>query len=351
MVWYNSGEATKGILVMTRHTNIVVIGGGTGTHAMLESLKHYSDNLTAIVGMVDDGGSQGVLRNELGTRPPADAWKCMTALSDSPKLSALFKYRFEEGTFKGHSVGNLFLAGLEKMDGNFADALQTASEVLRVNGRVLPATLDDVRLMMRWNDEDKELHGEVIVDDAVFEHDPRKAELHIVPEAMANQEALDAIREADLVVIAPGDIYTSLGPLLVIQGFGEALAQTKALVTYVCNLVTKHGHTDGFSVLDHVQEIERFAGQRVVDMVFYNTQMPQSSQVMAYEAEDAHVVTYDSDELIRHGYKVVSGNYLGVPTQKETADVLPVTRGFIRHDTKKIGKELLQAYEAWGKGE
>ncbi len=323
-----------------KHPKIVVIGGGTGTHAMLEGLKRYTDDLTAIVGMVDDGGSQGVLRNELGTRPPADAWKCMTALSDSPKLSALFKYRFEEGTFKGHSVGNLFLAGLEKMTGNFADSLQTASEVLRVKGRVLPATLDNVRLLMRWEEHGKELHGEVVVDDAKFEHDPREAKLYIMPAAVPNPEAIDAIMNADLVVIAPGDIYTSLGPLLVIDGFGQALQSTDAKVIYVCNLVTKHGHTDGFTVSDHVSEIERFAGNRIVDVVMYNTGLPLESQIEAYDAEDAHIVRYDDKELTKAGYETIAGDYLGRPNERNVADVLPVTRGFIRHDVHTIGSAL-----------
>lgn len=323
-----------------KHPKIVVIGGGTGTHTMLEGLKRYSNDLTAIVGMVDDGGSQGVLRNELGTRPPADAWKCMTALSDSPKLSALFRYRFEEGTFKGHSVGNLFLAGLEKMTGDFAEALQTASEVLRVNGRVLPATHDNIRLLMRWKEHDQELQGEVVVDDAVFEHDPREATLHVTPDATPNPEAIEAIMDADVVVIAPGDIYTSLGPLLVINGFGDALAGTKAKVLYVCNLVTKHGHTDGFSVLDHVAEIERFAGKRVVDAVAYNTGRPLESQVEAYDAEEAYIVAYDEAQLKHAGYETVPGDFLGQPSEKNTADVLPVTRGFIRHDPQKVGEAI-----------
>jgi uncharacterized cofD-like protein len=202
---------------------VVVIGGGTGSFAMLSSLKNYTRHITALVNMADDGGSTGVLRDELGALPPGDVRQCLVALSESEKIRDLFNYRFDAGTFGGHSFGNILLTALEKVTGNFSEAIETASEILRVNGTVIPATLDNVRLQMSWEGTRVTLHGERVIDADYFKHDPRRATLSLVPEAKPNQAALDAIMEADLVVISPGDLYTSLGPLLVIDGFGEAL--------------------------------------------------------------------------------------------------------------------------------
>ena len=253
---------------------IAVIGGGTGSFTMLSALKDYTTQIAAIVSMADDGGSTGVLRDELGTLPPGDVRQCLVALSDSPKVRDLFDYRFDEGTFKGHAFGNLLLTALEKVTGDFSEAVETASEILRVNGTVIPATLDNVRLKMEWANKSLILHGERVIDAEFFQHDPRRAELSLVPSASANPTAIMAIEQADIVVIAPGDLYTSLGPLLVIDGIGAALARTNAMTVYVSNLVSKQGQTDTFTVSDHVAEIERFAGQPFLDYVVYNNEQP-----------------------------------------------------------------------------
>ena len=195
---------------------IAVIGGGTGSFTMLSSLKDYTSQIAAIVSMADDGGSTGVLRDELGTLPPGDVRQCLVALSDSSKIRELFEYRFDTGTFNGHSFGNVLLTALEKISGDFSEAVETASEILRVNGVVIPATLDNVRLKMEWADKSLVLNGERVIDEEYFVHDPRRATLSLTPEASANQMAISAIKQADIVVIAPGDLYTSLGPLLVI---------------------------------------------------------------------------------------------------------------------------------------
>lgn len=289
--------------------------------------------------MADDGGSTGVLRDELGTLPPGDVRKCLVALSNSPKLRDLFEYRFDGGTFGGHSFGNIFLTALEKLDGNFAEAVETASEVLNVRGTVLPATLDNVRLQMRWSDYSLELNGERVIDADSFAHDPREATLQLLPSARPNPAALAAVESSDLVVIAPGDLYTSIGPLLVIDGFAQALAKTKAKVVYVCNLVTKHGQTDGFDVVDHVRELERFAGQPFIDTVLCNVASPSGEILQRYGQEEAYIVELGA--AMQQHYAVVEADLLGEMAMSNPAETLPVVRSLIRHDQEKLGKEIM----------
>jgi len=323
---------------------IVVIGGGTGSFTMLSALKGYTSQIAAIVSMADDGGSTGVLRDELGTLPPGDVRQCLVALSDSPKIRDLFDYRFDEGTFKGHSFGNLLLTALEKVSGDFSEAVETASEILRVNGVVIPATLDNVRLKMEWAETSLILHGERVIDAEFFKHDPRKADLSLVPTATVNASALVAIEQADVVVIAPGDLYTSLGPLLIIDGIGEALEKTNALTVYVSNLVSKRGQTDGFTVSDHAAEIERFAGRKFLDYVLYNEEAPSPEIAARYEQEGGYITRIDEDVLANAHYKAVGGNFLGKIAAPHTGDVIPVTRSLIRHDTAAVAKSIMEIF-------
>jgi uncharacterized cofD-like protein len=323
---------------------VAVIGGGTGSFTILNALKEYSHSIAAIVNMADDGGSTGVLRDELGTLPPGDVRQCLVALSDSPKIRDLFSYRFEEGTFAGHAFGNVFLSALEKMTGSFSDAVDTASDILRVNGVVIPATLDNVRLQMRWPNGET-LNGEHRIDAKGFVDDPRKATISLVPTARAHPMAIAAIEQADLVIVAPGDLYTSLGPLLVINGFRAALQDTRATTVYVSNLVTKKGQTEGFSVADHADEIERLAGGEFLDYVFYNDKPATKKLAQRYEAQGAFLVTPDSQEIFatKH-YAVRGGAYLGRATVKNKSDSLPVTRSLIRHDAAAIVKAIMELY-------
>jgi uncharacterized cofD-like protein len=323
---------------------IAVIGGGTGSFTLLRSLKNYSQSIAAIVNMADDGGSTGVLRDELGALPPGDVRQCLVALSDSPKVRDLFNYRFEEGTFGGHSFGNILLTALEKVTGSFTEAIETASEILRVNGMVIPATLDNVRLKMEWPQASVILRGERVIDAEYFEHDPRKATLSLVPMAHANSTAIAAILQADLVVIAPGDLYTSLGPLLIIDGMGDALRKTDAKVVYVSNLVTKKGQTEGLTVSGHADEIERFGGGDYLDCVLYNEQLPDEELAKKYEAEDAFLVPVDGSRLSTRPYKAVGGAFLGKVAAPHANDKLPVTRSLIRHDSEAVASAIIGLY-------
>lgn len=323
---------------------IAVIGGGTGSFTMLSALKGYTKQIAAIVSMADDGGSTGVLRDELGTLPPGDVRQCLVALSDSPKIRDLFDYRFEEGTFKGHSFGNLLLTALEKVTGDFSEAVETASDILRVNGTVIPATLDNVRLKMEWAETSLILHGERVIDAEYFQHDPRTANISLTPVAHANPTAIAAIEQADIVVIAPGDLYTSLGPLLVIDGIGEALEKTNALKVYVSNLVSKKGQTDQFTVSDHAAEIERFAGTPFLDYVLYNDETPSAEVAARYEEEGGYVTKIDDEALMDAHYKSIGGNFLGKMAKAHTGDSIAATRSLIRHDAPAVAKALLEIY-------
>lgn len=322
---------------------ITVIGGGTGSFTLLSALKDHTSQIAAIVNMADDGGSTGVLRDELGTLPPGDVRQCLVALSDSPKVRELFNYRFEEGTFGGHSFGNLLLTALEKTTGSFAEAVETAGEILRVNGTVIPATFDDVRLRMSWPRTSVTLKGERTIDAYHFKKNPRKAKLSLEPTPTVNPTAIAAIEQADLVVIAPGDLYTSLGPLLIIDGIGDALRRTSATVAYVCNLVTKQGQTDGFTVADHAAEIERFGGDRFLDAVLYNARVPSKALLKRYEQEGAYPVPVDMQRLAKQPYEAVGGDFVGAMAVRRASEhALPVTRSLIRHDAAAVSKTLVE---------
>jgi uncharacterized cofD-like protein len=257
----------------------------------------------------------------------------------------LFTYRFEEGSLKGHAFGNLFLTALEKLTGSFAEAVETASDVLRIEGEVLPATLDNVRLKMSWPDKQITLVGEKVIDVSVFDHDPREAKLKLEPSAKANPEAIDAIARADIVVIAPGDLYTSLGPTLIANGYEKALKTTNAKIVYVCNLVTKQGQTADFTVADHAAEIERLAGSPILDFVLYNNAKPDAKLLERYAKDGEFGVEFDEKELGSKHYQAKGGTFLaeGVESVKR-GDLHAKHRTFIRHDGDKIARALMKIH-------
>jgi len=322
-------------------TKVAVIGGGTGSFTILSALKNHTKQIAALVNMSDDGGSTGVLRDEFGVLPPGDIRQCLIALSDSPKIRDLFEYRFTEGAMKGHSFGNILLAALEKTSGNYSEAVETASAILRISGVVIPSTLDNVRLKMEWPEASLVLKGERVIDANYFKYDPRRANLSLEPEATANPLAVKAIKEADVVVIAPGDLYTSIGPLLVIDGIRQALRETKAKKVYVCNLVTKEGQTTGFSVADHASEIERLAGGIVLDYVLYNKQRPTRDLARKYKDENAFLVKINERELLGSGYRAISGDFLGELAPRRRKDIFAVKRSLIRHDAEAVVKTIM----------
>lgn len=321
---------------------ITVVGGGTGSFALLSALKQHTKQIAAIVNMSDDGGSTGVLRDELGTLPTGDARQCLVALSDSPKIRGLFNYRFDEGTLTGHAFGNLFLTALEKMSGSFSEAVEMASEILRIRGKVIPATLDNVRLNMEWPDTNLVLKGESTISTDIFKHDPKKAILSLSPHAKANPLAIAAIKQADIVVIAPGDLYSSLGALMVVDGIGEALHETEAICVYVSNLVTKRGQTENFAVSDHAAELERFAGVEFLDYVLYNEQRPDRAVAGRYKKENAYLVKIDKKNLDKAHYKAIAGDFLGKMARPKKGDTLVLDRSLIRHNGEAVAQRIVK---------
>ena len=323
---------------MDGEKNVVVIGGGTGSFAVLSGLKKYCKHITALVSMADDGGSTGMLRDELGVLPPGDVRQCLVALSNSPKLRDLFNYRFEEGTFGGHSFGNIFLTALQKTTGSFADAIETASELLDTGGhRVVPITLDQVTLAA--DDGEQKIYHERNIRETDFAHLRPRIWLDPVPKL--NPAALEAIKDADLIVIAPGGLYESLGATLVVPGVGDALAESRAKKIYICNLMNQERHTKDFSVVDFADELERLAGAEFLDEVIYNSNYPNNEIVERYALEGEHPVVYNED--VRHyacrGVDLLSDK---IWQNNSKADPIANQRALIRHDVDKLAKSILE---------
>ncbi len=321
---------------------VAVIGGGTGSFTLLRSLKNYSRDITALVNMADDGGSTGVLRDELGVLPPGDVRQCLVALSESERVRELFNYRFGEGSLAGHAFGNLFLSALEKMTGSFAEAVETAGEVLNISGKVEPVTLDKVTLMMR-DASGNVVEGEFRIGDTDFGSDKRPA-MWLEPAPSLNPRARSAILAADVVVIAPGNMYGSLAPALIVPGMSEVLNETKAKKIYVCNLVTKPGQTDGFDVTDFADEIERLGGFSL-DYVFYNNKQPEGDLLEKYAKEGEHSVGFDEQKLADKSYRAIGGDFVSsefTATNSAKSDPIAASRTLIRHDSDAIARALMK---------
>ena len=324
---------------------IAVIGGGTGSFTILSGLKHYSKNISAIVNMADDGGSTGQLRDELGVLPPGDVRQCLVALSNSPKMRDLFNYRFDSGSLDGHAFGNLFLTALEKMTGSFAEAIDVADEVLNVQGRVIPVTLDSVKLVMKTKNNAKDIIGEYQIGNMNFNLSQKRPKLELAPKAKLNPEAKKALFDADMIVIAPGNLYGSLAPALLVDGMAEALTMAKAKIIFVCNLVTKPGQTDGFMVDDFASELERFVGKQFIDLVLFNTEEPSKNLEARYIKDAEYMVGYSLLAKKSKHYKVRGSNLLAKELPKtNSADKIQHTRSYIRHDPDLVARELMNIY-------
>jgi len=311
---------------------VVVIGGGTGTFTVLSGLKNYPLDLSAIVTMADDGGSTGVLRDELGVLPPGDVRQCLVALSESPKfLRQLMNYRFTAGGLKGHSFGNLFLSALEKMTGSFDKAVDMAGEILRIDGRVIPSTLKQVELVAELAGG-KAVRGEERIYHADLSH--LKA-LRLHPRASANPKAIKAIRTADAVVIGPGDFYRSLMPNLLVSGIPSALRKSRAVKVFVCNLMTKAEHTRNFTVEDYTRTMESYFGG-TFDYVVWNAKRPSPLVLKRYAGK--------GDTFVEFGKKLPGRKYIGADLVSRRAvkvpkhDPLTNQRTLIRHDPARLAK-------------
>ena len=306
---------------------MVAIGGGTGLSTLLRGLKEYTSNLTAIVTVADDGGSTGRLRQEFGVVAPGDLRQCIAALAEAePLMSRLFQYRFTEGTgLEGHSFGNLFIVAMAEVTGNFETAIHEASRVLNVRGSILPSTLEDVTLSARTH-EDELVHGE----HNITEHGARIRDLYLNPgDAEAHPDAVRAILDADLVVIGPGSLYTSVLPNLLVTGIQKALIATSATKVFVCNVATQRGETDNFSVGDHIETIERHTGKGILNAVVANNNIVEALP----EAWQSSAVPIAHDELRAfEGMRLVQ------------ADVVAEENRY-RHDPVKLAATVMRLYD------
>ncbi len=322
---------------------IVVIGGGTGSFVVLSGLKNYARDITALVNMADDGGSTGQLRDELGVLPPGDVRQCLVALSRSPRVRDLFNYRFDEGSLSGHAFGNLFLTALEKMTGSFAKGIDLAEEILRVDGHVVPITLDQVTICLNHGGKET-LRHERNIDGAKFIK--KHPKLWLEPKPRVNDEAIQAIMRADIVVVSPGNIYKSVGPALVVPSVGKALAKTTAKKVYVANLVNKPGQTDGFTAADLADELERLAGAKFLDYIIYNVHQPSKKLLERYAADGELPVEIDSAQFKNAHYKtkgaeLLAGEVWQNPNKK---DPISAQRTLIRHDPDAVARAIMKIY-------
>ena len=316
---------------LNKGAKIVAIGGGTGLSMLLRGIKKYTNNVTAIVTVGDDGGSSGRLREEMGILPPGDIRNCIAALADDEDMSTeLFQYRFKNGEgLEGHSFGNLFLTALCAITGDMVRAVKESSNVLNIRGVVLPATLDDMKLAAEFEDG-RIVHGESNIPEA---HGKIKR-LFTEPEhCKALPEAISAIKEADLIILGPGSLYTSVIPNLLVDGIVEAISQSKAKKIYVCNIMTQPGETDNYSVASHINAlISHSNGKKIVDAVLVNDSLPDNISE-GYAKSGSIPVRLDMENIAPIGIEVVSQKLLQENKQ-----------GLVRHSSHRVARAVYYWY-------
>lgn len=306
--------------------HVVVIGGGTGAFTVLSGLRKYPVRLSAVVSMADDGGSTGMLREEFGILPPGDVRRVLIAMShsDDRMLADLFNYRFEEGGLKGHSFGNIMLTALERITGNFEGAIEEASRMLGVEGQVFPVTLKNVRLCAKF-ENGKIVRGETNIDIPQDGGGEKISRVWLDPEARINTNACAALLSADMIVLGPGDLYTSVIPNLLVRGVREAIKKSRAKKVYVANIMTKRGETDGFRAADFVATLERYLGKGMLHYVLVNTKRPSGERLRLYEQESAEFV--DPNNLPSRPTPIL-GDFLR-------------RKGFVRHDPERLAQTIV----------
>jgi len=316
---------------------IVTIGGGSGSFMVLSGLKKYPAELSAIVTMSDDGGSTGVLRDELGVLPPGDVRQCLVALSQSSQvLRKLFNYRYDNGGLGGHSFGNIFLSTLEKITGGLDLAIEEAGRILRIRGQVLPVTLKNTRLIAVLKNGKKIIGEKNIYCYKNNFSDFKK--LYLKPRAELNPEIFKVLKEAGKIIINPGDIYSSLIPNFLVKGLPEAIARANAKVIYVANLMTKPGQTDNFILNDYIFTLEKYLGKGIIKYVIFNTELPDSKLLKKYARQGEKPVNPGDFKKLPGvkflGYKLLSREIY----KTDKNDALSRQRSLIRHDPNKLAK-------------
>jgi len=316
---------------LSRGPRIVAVGGGTGLSILLSGLKNYSSNISAVVTVADNGGSSGRLRQQFDVLPPGDIRNCLVALADAPTLMRdLFQFRFDGNSeFAGHSFGNLFLTVMTRLTGDFEKAIKETSKVLALRGRVIPSTLENVTLVARFND------GSTVVGE---EQIPRARKsinrVNLTPEhPAATQDALSAIKEAQIIILGPGSLYTSIIPNLLIKEITDAIANSEALKVYVCNVMTQPGETDGYAVSDHVNALVKHSHARILDYCLVNNGEVPQDVLGRYSKDKSLLVINDRKKTEGLGYRVAE------------EDFSMIVDGVIRHDSEKLAKIILSFIE------
>ena len=335
----NSAQGNSSILEklyrrrkLNKGAKVVAIGGGTGLSMLLRGIKRYTSNITAIVTVGDDGGSSGRLRNEMGILPPGDIRNCIAALGDDEDLiTELFQYRFKAGEgLEGHSFGNLFLTALCSITGNMVKAIKESSKVLNIRGVVLPATLDDMKLGAEFEDG-RIVHGESNIPEA---HGQIKQLFTEPANCKALEEALTAIKEADLIILGPGSLYTSVIPNLLVSGIVEEIEKSKAKKIYVCNIMTQPGETTDYTVASHVNALIKHAkGKKIVDAVLVNNALPENIS-KGYAEAGSIPVRLDMENIAPIGVEIVSQKL--IQENKE---------GLVRHSSNRVARAVYYWYK------
>lgn len=324
---------------MSPKPKVVVIGGGTGSFAILNGLKNLDIDLTALVSMADDGGSTGQLRDEYGVLPPGDIRQCLVALSDAPtSLRELFNFRFPgDSALGGHSFGNLFLSAVEMMTDNFSEAVLMASDILSIKGRVLPVTTEKCQLVLTTDNQ--EIVGQQAVENARIKKGT-KPDLSLKPRAKLNPIAKEALEEANLIIIAPGSIYSSIIPALLVEGMQNVLSSVSSKVAYICNLVNKPSNTSGYKVTDYISELERYIGVDILTYVLYNVDLPSKELLKKYSAEEEFPVEIDIDNFKKFKYNFIPGKFLSHQNIKQDKNDILLKRSLIRHDSIAVAETV-----------
>ena len=311
----------------------VAVGGGTGLSAMLRGLKKVTKNLTAVVTVADDGGGSGMLRRDMGMPPPGDIRNCMEALANTePIMEKLLTYRFQEGALAGQSFGNLILAALNGITGSFEEAVEQMSHVLAITGRVLPVTSADVRLEAFFENGERVV-GESKICSAKKQQDCRISHVELIPsKPRALPETLQAISDADLILLGPGSLYTSIIPNLLVDGVAQAIAQSKAVKIYVCNIMTQDGETEGLTAAEHLEALLQHGVPGMVDLCLANNAPVSPSLVEKYRQEGAAPLVVDRERIQAMGIEVVEHP---VASQGEF---------YARHDPNRLTQAIMELY-------
>ena len=316
---------------------VTVIGGGTGTFVVLSGLKKYDFDLGVIVSMMDSGGSTGKLRDQLGVLPPGDLRQCLIALSEAPLLwRQLFLYRFESGDMQGHNFGNIFLSALEKVAENYEEVIKNASYILKTRGKVIPITFTKTNLCVEY-ENGKVIKGEGNIDEDNHESS-RIKKAFLEPEVEANKKALSRIKKSDYIIVAPGDIYTSIIPVLLAQKMKETITTSPAKIIYVMNLMTKSGQTHNYSAQDHIIDLENYLGRKI-DYVIYNEGKISQAILDWYSQNQEKQVVLKKTAKIKA--KVIKDNIIdNLVFTKKNQDQL--SRSILRHNPEKLAQVLFK---------